>query len=149
MLKRLFIIAGYVVACIWLAASCMAAAHSFISSDPVVILQDKRPQTSLQVSFPPELPEDISNLHDPFSHFKPELMKPAPKEETASPLGLKVKAIILSFKKGVVIEDAKGKVYFLSEGESASGFTVKAITKDSVTVEMKGIALGLTLGGQR
>ena len=65
------------------------------------------------------------------------------------PSGFKLKAVILSLKKGAVLEDINGGVYFTSEGESMNGFVVKTITQNSVTLESNGNKFELILGGQK
>jgi hypothetical protein len=148
--QRLFIIAGYVLSGIWLTAT-VAAAFSMartpavpssvtISSKPEAALQDL-PITS------PAVAPDPSSLRDPFGKAAPQ----APivqKTEGLDSSGLWAKAVILSLKKGVVIEDVQREmVYFLSEGEKANGFRVESINKEGAVVEIEGREINLPLSG--
>ena len=150
-LNRNVVIVGYVLVSVFVLASISAAFHSFIT--PVISPVNAVASTSsMDMPVVPEmhsLKEDTNDLRDPFSKIAPPVVAVVPKVVPVDTLGLKLKAIILSSKNGVVLEDANGGVYFLSEGEGTNGILVKSITKLNVTVEVNGNTFDLSMGGQK
>ena len=144
-----FLFPGYVVAGLWLTATASAALSLSASVPPLLAVPSLPSETppAFDVPFSAPSPEDVPDLRDPFSKIN-SLEKTFSKKIPMDPSGLQLRAIILSLKNGVVLEDNSGGVYFLSEGESANGILVKTIVKTGVTVEVDGEDINLTMGEQ-
>ncbi|MBF0618725.1 MAG: hypothetical protein HQL19_01000 [Candidatus Omnitrophica bacterium] len=145
----IWIVSCYVIASVWLTATAASAYHVFSTpiSQPQIISTPQIMTPSLEGSL--MIPEaDVAiPTRNPFSMTGAPVMAAA-QGAPFSPSGLKLKAIILSKTNGVVIEDAGGGVYFLSEGETANGILVKTITKSVVAVEVNGNKVDLRIGGE-
>ncbi len=148
--KNTCVVFGYAVAVIWFVVTANTAVNSFRRAPAQVLTPDTlQLQESVNSKFLLNIPvpDDTPGLRDPFS--KSVLVPATGKKITAQdPYGLRLKAVILSTKNGVVIEDTvNGAVYFLSEGENMDGIVLNKISKSSVTVEFNGKQITLPLAG--
>jgi len=134
------------------AISCLATttAWAFLTLKNPVALPQISPSSQTIHPAPPFLNDTLTwakPARDPF--FKTPLSQKNTKDEPSANAGVKLKALILSLKKGVVLEDAAGAVHFLSEGESEGGITVTAISKTNVKGETSGGGFTFDIGGRQ
>lgn len=143
---RFILIAGYVVSSTWVATTAAFAFYAFTMPVPQpLVMVPRLNESHVDRGFPVVASivfDEALNPRDPFAKG-PMQSVTMPRQE--SPSGIVVKAIILSVKNGVVLEDSSGGVYFLSEGESVNGIKVNYITKTTVGVEVQGNKMDLSI----
>lgn len=150
--RKGLILAGYLLSVTFLAVS-GAFAYSSITT-PVSVPPMPVPAATVNITpivgfsypaLPQGTPEEIRN---PFAKGLP---PPAVKAQVEpAPSGpIKLKAVIISLKNGIVIEEQGRGVYFLSEGESVNGYLVKKITSSDAVLEKDGQEITITLEGKR
>ncbi len=147
------IVISYIMAGIWLTTNIAFAFYSFTLPIPqplaVLSKSDVTASFNLPEVIPSVIEEDLSVLRDPFTKIVP-VVAVVQKSDIHEACALRVKAIILSLKSGIVLEDTQsGAVYFLSEGEIVNGIAVKNIAKSDVTIEMNGKQIVLSLEGNQ
>lgn len=148
------LIAGYLGTGAWFTTTAVSAFCSFTAPVPQPqIIVSPQPEPAAVSNLPlisSAVIQDTVALRDPFVQEAPKVPAIAHQTDALDPSGIRVKAVILSLKSGVVLEDARsGAVYFLSEGEETNGILVKSISKTGVSVEIEGKQIDLKLGGNQ
>ncbi|NTV29547.1 MAG: hypothetical protein HGA80_05645 [Candidatus Omnitrophica bacterium] len=152
--QRSLIGAGYALALVWCAMTGTSAYSAFTTVYlPPASLADVHansiPSKSASVALPAaKQPAEGDLPRDPFAPVVVTVATPPPTAQTAKGIaGWKVRAVVLSLRKGAVLEDSSGEIFFLRESESAAGLTVKGVAGDSVTVERDGQQWQLSVDG--
>jgi type II secretory pathway component PulC len=143
---------GYLLAGLWLSANAalvVNALRTTVSQPPATVQEHSASSyPSNGIMEPPIISEDVALLRDPFSDQPALNPDPAPKTASADTSGLLLQGIILSRKKGVVLQDPRNSaIYFLSEGEEIDGVRAKSITKSKVSVEANGKTMDFPISG--